>query len=78
MALSGHGRVVLLSRRQIWLGLSVCAIVLLAGAKSALALSVFGPTETGVPEIDPTTAVSGLMLCAGGAMLLLERYRSRK
>jgi len=67
----------LLSRRHVWLGLSVCAIVLLAGAKGAFALYQF-PTGTGVPEIDPTTAVSGLMLCAGGAMLLLERYRSRK
>jgi len=67
----------LLSRRQIWLGFSACAIVLLAGAKGAFA-QIFYQGGTCVPEIDPTTAISGLMLAAGGAMLLVERYRYRK
>jgi hypothetical protein len=57
-------------------------MVLLAGARGVFAFPTgpvsYGPSAGGVPEIDPTTAVSGLMLCAGAAMLLLERYRGRK
>ncbi len=67
----------MISRRHIWLGFSACAIVLLAGAKGAFA-QIFYQGGVGVPEIDPTTAISGLMLAAGGAMLLVERYRRRK
>jgi hypothetical protein len=31
-----------------------------------------------VPELDPGTATSGVALLAGGAMLLIERYRRRR
>jgi hypothetical protein len=31
-----------------------------------------------VPELDPGNAVSGVALLAGGAMLLIERYRRRR
>ena len=67
----------MLSRRHIWLGFSACAIVLLAGAKGAFAQIFYQGGGACVPEIDPTTAISGLMLAAGGAMLLVERYRRR-
>jgi len=51
--------------------------VLLAGAKGAFAQIFYQGGGACVPEIDPTTAISGLMLAAGGAMLLVERYRRR-
>jgi hypothetical protein len=31
-----------------------------------------------VPEIDPGTAASGLAVLAGGALLLIERFRRRQ
>jgi len=53
-----------------WLGSGVTMIVLgLAGTASAL---------IAVPELDPGTATSGLALLAGGALLLIERFRRRR
>jgi hypothetical protein len=70
---------VFLSKR-VWLGvfrLSTCALLLVTCSRAAFAFSSY-PGTTAVPEIDPTAAVSGLMLCAGSAMILIERYRHRK
>jgi len=47
-----------------------CGLLFLAGAGSSFA----GAT---VPELDPGSAVGGITLAIGAALLLAERYRSR-
>ena len=61
----------IMTSRLSWLGSGAAMMVLgLAGTASAITV--------GVPEIDPTTATSGLALLAGGVLLLLERRRLRR
>jgi len=55
--------------RLFWLG-SSAAVMLLGVAGTASATPV-------APEIDPSSAASGLALLAGGIMLLVERHRRR-
>jgi len=44
-----------------------------------LTLALGGVAHAGAaPEIDPGTASSGVALLAGGALLLIERYRRRR
>jgi hypothetical protein len=51
-------------------------LVFLALASPALAQ--VPTTSTAVPEIDPSTAVSGITLLAGGMLLLADKFRMRK
>jgi hypothetical protein len=46
-----------------------CSLLVLALQGTALA--------TPVPELDPGTASSGLILGVGGALLLIEKFRHR-
>jgi hypothetical protein len=74
--------------KRVWLGLfglSTCVVLLLTCSNAAFAWSWWWwippqstPAPVQAPEIDPMAAVSGLMLCAGSALILLERYRKRK
>jgi len=41
-------------------------------------LALGGVARASVPELDPGTASSGVALLAGGALLLVERYRRRR
>jgi hypothetical protein len=43
-----------------------------------LALGGVAHALEAVPELDPGTASSGVALLAGGALLLIERYRRRR
>jgi hypothetical protein len=43
-----------------------------------LALGGVALAGSSVPELDPGTAVSGVALLVGGALLLIERYRRRR
>jgi hypothetical protein len=54
--------------------LGACGLLWLAGAGSSLAaLSIVE-----VPELDPGSAVGGIALAVGAAVLLVERYRRRR
>jgi uncharacterized membrane protein YgdD (TMEM256/DUF423 family) len=48
----------------------ICGVLLFAGAVSSFA-------GTSVPEMDPGSAVGGIALAIGAALLLAERYRRR-
>ena len=48
----------------------ICGLLFLAGAGSSFA-------GAGVPEMDPGSAVGGIALAIGAALLLAERYRRR-
>ena len=50
--------------------LGLGGIVLIAGAGTAFAAPV--------PELDPGSAGSGIALAIGAALLVVERYRSRR
>ena len=50
--------------------LGACGLFLLAGIGSASA--------SAVPELDPGSAGSGIALAIGAALLIVERYRSRR
>ena len=62
-------------RNMAWT-LGACGLLWLAGAGSALAGYVEIVPE--VPELDPGSAVGGIALAAGAAVLLVERYRWRR
>jgi hypothetical protein len=51
-----------------------CALFVVALESSALAWL----NRPGVPELDPGMAGNGLALLAGGLLLLVDRYRSRR
>jgi hypothetical protein len=55
-----------------------CARLSSRAAMMVLGLALIASATVGVPEIDPTTATSGLALLAGGVLLLLERRRLRR
>ena len=59
-----------LSKSKLGLMLVVCGVLLVAGIGNAAA-SV-------VPELDPGSAGSGIALAVGAALLIVERYRSRR
>jgi hypothetical protein len=48
----------------------ICGLLFLAGAGSSIA-------GTPVPELDPGSAVGGIALAIGAALLVAERYRRR-
>jgi hypothetical protein len=50
--------------------LGACTLLLMAGTGTASAAAV--------PELDPGSAASGIALAVGAALLLVERYRSRR
>jgi len=52
-----------------WTG-AICGLLFLAGTGSSIA-------GTPVPELDPGSAVGGIALAIGAALLLAERYRRR-
>jgi hypothetical protein len=52
--------------------LGACGVLWLAGAGSA-----FAGIVPEVPELDPGSAVGGIALAIGAAVLLVERYRRR-
>jgi len=51
--------------------LGLCGIVLIFGLGTASA-------APSVPELDPGSAGSGIALAIGAALLIVERYRSRR
>jgi len=51
--------------------LGACALLLVAGAGTVSAAFA-------VPELDPSSAASGIALAVGAALLLVERYRVRR
>ena len=53
-----------------WIG-GVCGLLFLAGTGSSFAGS-------SVPELDPGSAVGGIALAIGAALLIAERYRNRE
>jgi uncharacterized membrane protein HdeD (DUF308 family) len=54
-------------------------LVRLVGACAMLTLALGGVAHASpVPELDPGTAASGVVLLVGGALLLIERYRRRR
>jgi hypothetical protein len=56
--------------KLVWTG-GICGLLFLAGAGSSFA-------EASVPEMDPGTAVGGIALAIGAALLIAERYRRRR
>jgi len=48
----------------------LCGLLFLAGTGSSFA-------GTSVPELDPGSALGGIALAIGAALLLAERYRNR-
>jgi hypothetical protein len=48
-----------------------CGVLLIAGARPASAAFVG-------PELDPGSAANGIALAVGAALLIVERYRSRR
>ena len=48
----------------------ICGLLFIAGARSSFA-------GTSVPELDPGSALGGIALAIGAALLLAERYRRR-
>ena len=52
--------------------LAACGLIWLAGSGDAFAL------PSAVPELDPGSAASGIALAIGAALLIVERYRSRR
>jgi len=52
-----------------WTGV-ICGLLFLAGTGSSFA-------GGSVPEMDPGSAVGGIALAIGAALLLAERYRNR-
>ena len=59
-------------RNLAWM-LGACGLLWLAGAGTSLA----GDGVPIVPELDPGSALGGIALAAGAAVLLVERYRRR-
>ena len=55
---------------KLGLILGACGLILAAGIGTASAASV--------PELDPGSAGSGIALAIGAALLIVERYRSRR
>jgi hypothetical protein len=55
---------------KLGLILGACGLILMAGTASAAAAVV--------PELDPGSAGSGIALAIGAALLIVERYRSRR
>jgi len=55
---------------KLTLMLGVCGMILAAGIGTASAAAV--------PELDPGSAGSGIALAIGAALLIVERYRSRR
>ena len=55
---------------KLTLMLGVCGMILAAGIGTASAAVV--------PELDPGSAGSGIALAIGAALLIVERYRSRR
>jgi hypothetical protein len=55
---------------KLTLMLGVCGMILAAGIGTASA--------SAVPELDPGSAGSGIALAIGAALLIVERYRSRR
>ena len=51
--------------------LAACGLIWLAGSGDAFAVAA-------VPELDPGSAASGIALAIGAALLIVERYRSRR
>ena len=49
----------------------ICGVLLIAGAGTASAAFVG-------PELDPGSAANGIALAVGAALLIIERYRSRR
>ena len=49
----------------------ICGLLFLAGTGSSFA-------GTSVPELDPGSALGGIALAIGAALLLAERYRNRE
>jgi drug/metabolite transporter (DMT)-like permease len=48
----------------------ICGLLFLAGAGNSFAGS-------SVPELDPGSAIGGIALAIGAALLIAERYRNR-
>ena len=59
-----------LSKSKLGLMLVAGGVLLVAGVGSAAAAVV--------PELDPGSAGSGIALAVGAALLIVERYRSRR
>jgi hypothetical protein len=55
---------------KLGLILGACGLILVAGIGTASAAAV--------PELDPGSAGSGIALAIGAALLIVERYRSRR
>ena len=55
---------------RLALALGTCGLLWLASSGPAFA-------GAGVPELDPGSAVGGVALAVGAALLLAERYRRR-
>jgi hypothetical protein len=55
---------------KLGLILGACGLILTAGIGTASAAAV--------PELDPGSAGSGIALAIGAALLIVERYRSRR
>ena len=55
--------------KLVWTG-GICGLLFLAGAGSSFAGTI-------VPEMDPGSAVGGIALAVGAALLIVERYRNR-
>ena len=55
---------------KLTLMLGVCGMILATGIGTASASTV--------PELDPGSAGSGIALAIGAALLIVERYRSRR
>jgi len=57
-------------KSKLVLMLGACGLILVAGMGTASAAAV--------PELDPGSAGSGIALAIGAALLIVERYRSRR
>ena len=59
-----------LIKSKLVLMLGACGLILVAGFGTASAAVV--------PELDPGSAGTGIALAVGAALLIVERYRSRR